>query len=361
METAYFRNIRKELIRTLETTENQLKIAVAWFTNNDLFDLLLKKLSNGIRIELVIIDDYINNGDFGLNFQEFIDKGGKLYYGRQENPMHHKFCVIDSKILFTGSYNWTYYAENKNVENLVKFEENQEIIDTYSKEFDSLIKDLDLVNEANKIAYEDFEIKNLFSVKNYLGLDLLYHGKEVAKIEYLEKAKTIIPQNKIFLKEYNLFKSIPIVEQPTIKKAININTPPKITVQTKIKLTKKSIGIKSRLNGINNRFSCIIPKGTKIPCELSLSYSTTSDNQTQMSIETFKGEYEQANKNIRLGKFLINDLPQKPAGQASVTVTISIKENYDMVVKAISKDTGNQMEANYYDSTLIEERLVDNT
>jgi hypothetical protein len=361
METAYFRNIRKELLGALETTENQLRIAVAWFTNSALFDLLLEKLNNGVQIELVIIDDYINNGDFGLDFQEFIDKGGKLYYGREENPMHHKFCVIDNRILFTGSYNWTYYAENKNIENIVKFEENQEIINIYSKEFDLLIKDLELVNKANKIAFEELELKNLFSIKNYLGLDLVYHGIEVSNVEYLEKAKTIIPENKILLKEYMAFKSAPIVEQPGIRKSTNINIPPTIVSKPKLKLTKNSIGIKSRINGVDNRFSCIIPKGTKIPCELSQNYTTVDDNQTQMSIETFKGENQQADSNIRLGKFLINDLPAKPAGQASVTVSICIKENYDLIVKAKSNDTGNQMEANYYDSTLIEEKPADNT
>ncbi len=358
METAYFRNIRKVLIEAIETTENQLRIAVAWFTNSDLFELLLKKLSNGIQIELVIIDDYINNGDFGLNFQDFIEMGGKLFYGKEENPMHHKFCVIDNRILFTGSYNWTYYAENKNIENLVKFEENKELIDIYSKEFDLLIEDLELVSEAKKIAFEEFEIKNFFSIRNYLGLDLVFHGKEVGRVEYIEKAKSIIPENKILLKEYNSFKSLPIVEQPSIKNPANTNSVPKITVYPKIKLTKSSIGIKSRLNGVNNRFSCIIPKGSNIPCEFSHSYSTVNDNQTQMSIETFKGENEQADKNIRLGKFLINDLPKKPAGKASVTVSITIKENYDMIVKAISNDTGNQIEANYYDSTLIEEKNI---
>lgn len=360
METAYFRNIRKELIEALQTAERKIRIAVAWFTNSDLFDLLVEKTVHGVDIELVIIDDFINNGDFGLNFQEFIDKGGKLYYGKEENPMHHKFCVIDKRILFTGSYNWTYYAENKNIENLVKFEENPYIINKYIEEFDLLIKDLELVNVANKIAFEELEIRNLFSVRNYLGLDLVYHGKEVSKIEYLDKAKIIIPENHFLIKEYKSFKSLPIVEQPIIKRVSDSIITREVITQPKIKVTKNSIGIKSRLKGIDNRFSCIIPKGTRIPCELSQSYSTVSDNQTQMSIETFKGENEQADKNIRLGKFLINDLPKKPAGQASVTVSISIKENHDLIVRAKSNDTGNQMEANYYDNTLIEEKPADN-
>ncbi len=356
METAYFRNIRKEILDTIETTESKLRIAVAWFTNADLFNLLLNGLSKGIDIELVIIDDYINNGDFGLNFQEFINKGGKLYYGKEENPMHHKFCVIDKRILFTGSYNWTYYAENKNIENLLKIEGNSKIIDTYIEEFDLLITDLKLVKSANKIAFEEIEIMNLFSVKNYLGLDLVYHGKEISKIEYLDKAKALIPNNQVLINEYKSFKSLAIVESPFVKrqsysKVSNIkNSPPKI------KITKNSIGIKSRHKGFDNRFSCIVPKGTTTPCEKSANFTTVSDNQTQISIETFKGENSQADLNTRLGKFILNDLPKKPAGQASVTVIISINENNDLIVRAKSNDTGNKIEANYYDNSLIEEK-----
>jgi phosphatidylserine/phosphatidylglycerophosphate/cardiolipin synthase-like enzyme len=33
--------------------------------------------------------------------------------------MHHKFMIIDGKIVVTGSYNWSYSAEEKNDENLV--------------------------------------------------------------------------------------------------------------------------------------------------------------------------------------------------------------------------------------------------
>jgi phosphatidylserine/phosphatidylglycerophosphate/cardiolipin synthase-like enzyme len=32
---------------------------------------------------------------------------------------HHKFMVVDGKIVVTGSYNWSYSAEEKNDENLI--------------------------------------------------------------------------------------------------------------------------------------------------------------------------------------------------------------------------------------------------
>lgn len=99
-------------------------------------------------------------------------------------------------------------------------------------------------------------------------------------------------------------------------------------------------------------FSVIVPKSTKIPCEYSEVYSTVYDNQKEICIETFKGESPNANMNIRIGKFSIKGLPKKPAGKASITITIIIKENMDMIVKAKSNDTGNEVEADYYDKSI---------
>lgn len=89
-----------------------------------------------------------------------------------------------------------------------------------------------------------------------------------------------------------------------------------------------------------------------MPCSLSSNFSTVIDNQASISVETFKGENNVADNNTRLGKFIISDLPQKPAGQASITVTITITEQLIMIVRARSNDTGNEMEANYYDNNI---------
>jgi molecular chaperone DnaK (HSP70) len=119
------------------------------------------------------------------------------------------------------------------------------------------------------------------------------------------------------------------------------------------KFTRNSIGIKSRIDGIDGKFSILIPKDTESLCSFSHVFHTVSDNQFQMSIETFKGENDIAEKNIRLGKFLINDLPKKPKGEAGVEITIKLNSNHDLIVIARSVDTGNQMEANYYDKLLV--------
>ena len=344
METAYFRNIRKELIESLSLSHKEIRVAVAWFTNQDLFDTLISCLERGVKTSLIIIDDYINNGDYGLNFQYFINKGGILLYGKEENPMHHKFCTIDDNILWTGSYNWTYYAEHKNHENIVKFKDSN-LVQQYIQEFDILKENLNIVQDAHKVLFENYENSDIFSMKNYIGLDLTYKAKETSDVKYLQEAIKLLPENKIVKREYQEFNPLPVVEQlkPKFEKQ---QTQPIII--PKVKKTVNSIGIEC----INNRFAIIVPKETAIPCKLSDTFYTVYDNQTSISVKTFKGENPLADKNIRLGQAMIKDIPPKPAGKASITITILIDSNLRLTVRTKSNDTGNEIEADYYDKEI---------
>jgi phosphatidylserine/phosphatidylglycerophosphate/cardiolipin synthase-like enzyme len=49
--------------------------------------------------------------------------------------MHQKFAVIDRKIVFTGSYNWTYAADHSNDENLLLFRDASPLAEEYRKAF----------------------------------------------------------------------------------------------------------------------------------------------------------------------------------------------------------------------------------
>jgi phosphatidylserine/phosphatidylglycerophosphate/cardiolipin synthase-like enzyme len=51
--------------------------------------------------------------------------------------MHHKFVLLDDRIVLTGSYNWTFASEEQNYENLLILQDRT-LIDQYRQEFDSL-------------------------------------------------------------------------------------------------------------------------------------------------------------------------------------------------------------------------------
>jgi len=56
--------------------------------------------------------------------------------------MHHKFVVIDGRVLLTGSFNWTRQAISGNQENLLALT-NKRIVSLYRQEFDKLWKNFD--------------------------------------------------------------------------------------------------------------------------------------------------------------------------------------------------------------------------
>ena len=63
--------------------------------------------------------------------------------------MHHKFCVIDKRVVITGSFNWTDQAVNHNQENLL-FIENKDLALKYSNEFEKLWNDFEIVVTKEK-------------------------------------------------------------------------------------------------------------------------------------------------------------------------------------------------------------------
>jgi phosphatidylserine/phosphatidylglycerophosphate/cardiolipin synthase-like enzyme len=132
--TSHFTNIQFQIESLISSAESEINIAVAWFTNEVLFEAILKKIDKGVKSNLIIINDSINNNINGLDFDLIIQKGGNLFLSESENIMHHKFAIIDNKHLINGSYNWTYFAEYKNHENII-ITQDQEILNRFSIEF----------------------------------------------------------------------------------------------------------------------------------------------------------------------------------------------------------------------------------
>lgn len=158
---ATFRQISKHITDELETANESICIAVAWFTNETLFDILLDKIRKGITVELIVNNDGINNREDGLDFNEFIKLGGKFYFADTSRLMHHKFVIIDNCKLISGSYNWTYNAEFRNIENVLSTDIN-ETIEQFKKEFSFLISDGQIQTDIvtiKPVTVSDYDVK----------------------------------------------------------------------------------------------------------------------------------------------------------------------------------------------------------
>ena len=192
-EKAIFKNIKKSILTDLTSSITEIKIAVAWFTNHEFYNILIKKLNDGIKVTLVIINDPINNREGGLEWQEFINSGGILHFSFYPKIMHHKFCIIDNQILYNGSYNWTYYAEKINRENTIRFTECQNLISEFNKEFDQLISKHKQYKKVKKHTLEDlleFQIDKALSF--YLANELEANSKWLTKRKNYDLAEKVL-------------------------------------------------------------------------------------------------------------------------------------------------------------------------
>lgn len=120
--TAHFSNIRQRLQTNIENSKDNIFIAVAWFTSQDLFGQLIEKIDNGCNVE-IIISDHIENKR--LPFNKLIQKGAKVYIlpSKSGKFLHDKFAIFDNLKVVAGSYNWTYSAEFYNHEFVVQSED----------------------------------------------------------------------------------------------------------------------------------------------------------------------------------------------------------------------------------------------
>lgn len=190
----YFEKIEDVIIEDIRASRKQLLIAVAWFTNHKIFDALIDKLegNNHFTAKLIVINDNINHRLGGLDFQKFVSVGGSLYFAEKNIPMHNKYMVIDSDIVITGSYNYTYYAETLNDENIVRIDGSDDIVKSYADNFKRLLEKKPKVISVKEYLSVNPPSVDLFSYNNYALKDISLQSRFTSQAgEQIETQKTI--------------------------------------------------------------------------------------------------------------------------------------------------------------------------
>jgi hypothetical protein len=147
---AIFENIASKIEEEINKAQKSIYVAVAWFTNEDIFERLLIKAKEGCDVHIIISNDDINNNS-SIDFRQLTKYKGKFYrIGNGDTDlMHNKFCVIDNKTVITGSYNWSYKAKN-NFENIVINYNDISLAEQYINEFIQIRKKYYPVFQKNK-------------------------------------------------------------------------------------------------------------------------------------------------------------------------------------------------------------------
>ena len=293
MEKAYFSDIRNRIIPCLDNATHKIQVAMAWFTSKELFEALINALNRNVDVELILLDNAINYMYYAPDFNELINAGGKLRIaGPEVGFMHHKFCVIDDSLVITCSYNSTYYAETRNVENIV-ISDNSDIVMLYSAEFQRLQNILSVSSSCARLSWDDIELRDDVDYR-----ELNYEIEKICEV-----------QNKPVKR---IFETKTEVVRTEIKK-----TP----------LANYAIGIQALDDKDSVFFDPFINKGTKLPYHSTeIEFFFDSKNMTEFPCLFIYG-----NPNNKKEWHLIKevDLMQVAKGTSDENLPVRFSMNLD--------------------------------
>jgi len=128
-------NPQKEIIKNINQAESFINIAMYIFTDREIAIPLIKARERGLKVRLYLDQDQV---DYQYSQSRFlVQKGIKTRISSNNYIMHHKFAIIDNRLLLTGSYNWTFSANHRNDENLMVIDD-PEIIEIFQNQFEKL-------------------------------------------------------------------------------------------------------------------------------------------------------------------------------------------------------------------------------
>jgi len=158
-------NPQKEIIKNINQADAFINIAMYIFTDKEIALPLIKARERGVKVRLYLDKDQV---DYKYSQSRFlVQKGIKTRNSSNKYIMHHKFAIIDNRILLTGSYNWTFSANHRNDENLMVIDD-PEIIARYQNQFEKLWFDkysLERTRQLYQIAKVDFPFLSATSPK----------------------------------------------------------------------------------------------------------------------------------------------------------------------------------------------------
>jgi phosphatidylserine/phosphatidylglycerophosphate/cardiolipin synthase-like enzyme len=156
MVKAYFENIHLQIIHHIEKAQSDVKICVAWFTDFEIYSMLVEKQKSGVNIEVIVANHKFNIAS-KVDFKELLKHNGKVGYignindGSKDSFMHNKFCIIDNNIVITGSYNWSFKAR-RNDENILIIENDYSLTNQFNTKFLELKPQFGFTIQDNKVS-----------------------------------------------------------------------------------------------------------------------------------------------------------------------------------------------------------------
>ena len=332
MIQAYFSQIGPTITQFIENSTSEICIAVAWFTHRKLFNAILNALDRKVKVAIILIDDIINRGPNGLDFATYISKGGLIrFMNTRKLLMHNKFCIFDSKYMITGSYNWTYSAEMRNAENIIATDDAI-VCTAFLVQYVNLWRELPAIEQYSHLYFNDIKSEDFLNCFDYLHDE--YESMEQAQV----------------------FKQYSVADVDNLMKDISITKLNTIIINTKRTkpILKANIGMRCRIDGIDNQTLNIVRQGQELPYTNTVGTETVCDFQKSIICDVLYGNSDKADNNESLLKIQLDNIPILRAGEVKFQTRVTIDTNGYMSVEFVCINTGVSQSKTYNASNRID-------
>jgi phosphatidylserine/phosphatidylglycerophosphate/cardiolipin synthase-like enzyme len=123
------------VVKAIEAARHQILVLAYSFTFDPIVKALMDAHARGLDVELVF--DKSNEADLRSDMPRCIEKGMKVLVDAEHAIAHNKVMIIDSKVVITGSFNFTRQAEDANAENLLVIRHDRQIVEKYLQYFEN--------------------------------------------------------------------------------------------------------------------------------------------------------------------------------------------------------------------------------
>ena len=141
------------LEKLIDSARQDICAALYFFTSRPLSTAILRAHKRGVKIQVIIDGNnesdyskgyYLRQRGVDVRYARGLPKNAKKskkrkYRVKKFGLMHHKFMVVDDKMVATGSYNWTASAEKWNRENLLIIKSSS-LARKYTAEFEKILE-----------------------------------------------------------------------------------------------------------------------------------------------------------------------------------------------------------------------------
>lgn len=118
------------IIRTIDAARSQVLVQAFSFTHRDIADALIRAHRRGLNVEVIADRDQTDSIDSAA-MQSLAAAGMAVFADADHSAAHNKVIVIDygtgQPALVTGSFNFTFAAQNRNAENVLVLHGNPEL------------------------------------------------------------------------------------------------------------------------------------------------------------------------------------------------------------------------------------------